>query len=148
MPAQTIRTKLRSTGLTADELFLAGTSFAGSGAYKWAMPGSTFGEVVPATGASNKYPLGVAQNNPAAGAQVRVRVFGKTIVAASLATCNLVNGMWITVGSMGMTIEACGLANARWAGSTLTACTANTTQYGEIFLVGPSFTACSLMAGS
>ena len=149
MPATKFRTNLRATsGFVADELFLAGVSFAASGAYKWVMPGSIFGEVVPATGASNKYPLGVIQNNPAAAGIARVRVFGKTIIAASLATCNLQNGMWITVGSGGYTQEACGLANARWSGSTIAACTANGVQYGEAYLIGPSFTACSLFSGS
>ena len=141
MPAQKFRTQLKTTGLVWDELFTAAVSFAGSPAYKWVAPGSIYGEVIPATGASLPAPIGIAQNNPAATGLVRVRVMGKSITSACLGACNLIQGTYITVASGGQTTPSvCGLATARWAGSNVLS-TASAA-YGEVYLLGPSFNTC------
>lgn len=129
---QKIRQKLSTVGLTYDEFFVAGVSFA-SCPYKWAMPGSVAGEVVPATGASLGAPIGIVQNAPAAGAQARVRMLGKSLTAACMGASNLAFGTLVSVGSHGGTIPSvCGMAFARWAGSTMLS--GASTAYGEVFV--------------
>ena len=134
MPATKIRTKLQSTGLVHDEIFTAAVNLSAC-AYKWVMPGSVAGEVVPATGASLGAPIGILQNLPTAGQQARVRVYGKSLTAACLGACNLAHGTFVTVGShAGATPSTCGLALARWAGSAVL--TTASAAYGEVFLFG------------
>lgn len=141
MPAGKSRLKIiAAAGFAADELLTAAVSFAGC-PFRFVMPGSINGEVVPATGASLGAPLGVIQNAPAAGQQARVRMFGKSIVAACLSTCDLRNGTYVQAGShAGAIPSVCGLANARWAGSTILS--AASQAYGEVWLNGPSFATC------
>ena len=150
MPAAKIRTALKTTGLVWDEIFKAAVDFSGSGSYRWVMPGSINGEVVPATGASNRAPIGIAQNAPTAGGQVRVRVMGQSIMAACLTACSVSNGTYITVGSHGYGFApatAIGyIANARATGSLLTGGTVGLI-YTEVLLIGPSFNSC-VAAGS
>lgn len=143
MPATKIRTALKAVGLVWDEFFTAGVTFA-SCPYRWVMPGSIAGEVVPATGASLGTPLGIIQNTPGPQGQARVRMMGKSLMAACMTTCNLIPGTWVVAGShAGGVPSVCGLANARWAGSiTLSASTANWGGYGEVYLQGPSFSTC------
>lgn len=147
MPATKLRTKLNATGLSWDENFVAAVSFAASPAYKWVMPGSIYGEVIPATGASNLTPIGIAQNNPGATGTVRVRVMGKSLMAASLGACSVFQGTYITVGSHGMGLAtSCGLAVSRAAGSLLTGATVGSL-LTEVYLVGPGYNTCAA-AGS
>ena len=145
MPATKIRTALRTTGLVWDEFFKAATDMSAACAlYKWVQPGSVFGEVALATGASLGAPLGVLQNNPPAGCIARVRVMGKSITVASMNACSLLPGTWVAVGSAAQSFPTtCGIANARWAGSiTSSASGASWGGYGEVYLLGPSFNAC------
>ena len=143
MPATKIRTALRATGFVWDEYFKAGVDMSATCAlYKWVQPGSIFGEVVPATGGSNPYPLGVLQNSPTAGSLARVRFMGKSLLATCMAACSLNNGGWITAGSAGVGIAApCTLANARYAGSGLASALVPL-QYADVYLLGPSFSTC------
>lgn len=119
-------------GIEWDEPFKAAVSLA-TAQYKWVQPGSIFGEVILATGASLGTPLGVLQNAPAAGEIARVRVLGKTIIAACVGACNLVHGTFITAGSQGVGIPSvCGMAHGRWAGSSILSTASQT--YGEAFI--------------
>lgn len=146
MPAHKLRSPLKAVGFVWDEFFTAAVPFTGC-PFKWVAPGSILGEVVPATGASNLAPIGVAQNTPAAGGLVRVRMMGKTIVAASLGACSVFQGTFLTVGSHGNALAtSCGLAVARAAGSLLTGGTVGQL-YTEAYLQGPSFNTC-VAAGS
>ncbi len=144
---QKFRTKVIATGLTHDEIFTAATTMAGS-PYRFVVPGSIAGEVILATAASNPTPIGVVQNAPAANEPARVRIWGKTLIAASTGLCNLRFGVYVTAGSVG---TACysgslGIALGRWAGSTITMTNGTpSATYGEMFLVG--FASCPV-AGS
>lgn len=130
-----------AAGLRADEIFTAAQSFSGS-PYRWVTPGSIYGEVVLATGASNGTPIGVIQNTPAAGEPAKVRVFGKSIVAASPGACNLNHGTFITVGSHANALAStCGLVLARWAGSQVLSGAGGV--YGEAFIAALGFAACA-----
>ena len=147
MPAAKIRTALKTTGLVWDEIFTAAVDMSGSTSYKWVMPGSIYGEVVPATGASNRAPIGIAQNAPTAGGQVRVRVMGKSLMGASLGACSVFQGTYVTTGSHGYGFAtSCGIATARASGSLLTGGTVGLL-YTEVYLAGPSFNSC-VAAGS
>lgn len=145
MPATKIRTPLRAVGLIWDEPFKAGVDLSNACAlYKWVQPGSIFGEVVPATGASNPYPLGILQNQPSPQGSARVRVMGKSLLATCMGPSSLNNGGWVTAGSGGLgvtpSISSC-MANARYAGSGL-ASGLVPLQYAEVYLLGPSFSTC------
>jgi hypothetical protein len=143
MPATKIRTPLKAAGLVWDEFFKAGVDMSNACAlYHWVQPGSIFGEVVPATGASNPYPLGILYNQPAPQANARVRVMGKALMATCMGASPLNNGGWVTAGSggLGSTPAAC-MANARYAGSGL-ASGLVALQYAEVYLLGPSFNTC------
>lgn len=135
-----LRNKLNTVGLTYDEFFKAALAFTGC-PYKWAMPGSIVGEVVPATGASLGTPIGIVQNAPAAGEQARVRLFGKSIVAACMGASNFNHGTFISVGSHGGAIPSLsGLAFGRWAGSSMLS--GASTAYGEVWINAMGFGTC------
>ncbi len=146
MPATKIRTALRTTGLAWDETFKAAVDMsAACAAYKWVQPGSVAGEVSFAGAPACPTPWGILQNNPPAGCPARVRMFGKSIMAACFNACNLVPGTWIVPASGGVGVPStCTIGNARWAGSiSLSVSTANWGGYGEVFLGGPSFSTCT-----
>ena len=128
MPAQIVRTKLSArSGFVVDEPFTAAVSLAGK-QYYFVMPGSVVNEVVLATGASLGTPLGVAQNDPAAGGMVLVRTFGKTQAVASPGACNLNHGTFLTVGSHGAVLASvCGMAFGRWLSASVVSTTATAT---------------------
>ena len=140
MPATKIRTALRTVGLVWDEYFTAAVNMsAACAAYKFVQPGSIFGEVSFAAGGACAQAIGILQNSPAAAGQARVRVMGKSIVAACIGACVLVPGTFVQVGSFGGAAPTgCGVAQARWAGSAVSSCAT----YGEVYLLGPSFSSC------
>lgn len=145
MPATKIRTALRTTGLTWDETFKAATDMSAACAiYKWVQPGSISGEVSFASVTPCATPWGILQNTPPAGCAARVRLMGKSIMAACFNACNLTNGVWVTVASGGVgNPSTCTIGLARWTGSAaLSTSTAAWGGYGEVFLLGPGFATC------
>lgn len=149
MPATKYRTKLTAgNGLAWDETFTAAVAFTGC-PYKFCAPGSIVGEVIPAAGGACAYAFGIVQGAPAAGQKVQVRLMGKSIVAACMASCNLIQGTWVGVGSHGGACPSvCGLAHARWASSTVSSAASTSAWggYGEVYLLGPSFATCVAQA--
>ena len=126
------RTKfIAQGGLVVDLPMIAAVDFSAcaTAQYRFVTPGSIVGEVVLATGASNPAPLGVIQNLPAPGQPARVRVFGiSTMIACTPATCNLLNGTYISAGSNGAACAAgaLGVVLGRWLSASIAsgACTA------------------------
>lgn len=146
MPATKMRTALRAVGLVWDEFFKAAVDMsAACAAYKFVQPGSISGEVTFCNfTAGCPLPLGVLQNSPTAGCQARVRLMGRSPVAACFTACGFNFGTFVNVGSAATAIPStCSTAVGRWSASnTSSASTAAWGGYGEIFLVGPSFSSC------
>lgn len=146
MPATKMRTALKTVGLVWDEYFKAATDMsAACAAYKFVQPGSVAGEVSFAGATPCATPWGILQNAPPAGCPARVRVMGKSIMAACFNACNLTPGVWVANASGGVGVPStCTIGVARCAGSAaLSTSTAAWGGYIEVFLLGPGFATCN-----
>lgn len=141
MPDNKQRLPAKLVGVVWDEFFTASQSFAGC-PYRFVYTGSNPTSVYLATGASNPAPIGVIQNTPLEGGLARVRMMGKSIIAACFSASNASPGTFMTVGSHGgATPSVCGLFVTRWAGSVVL--TTASAAYGENWLLGPGMNSCA-----
>ena len=97
-------------GWGLDESFKAATNLSAC-QYHWVKAGSVAGEVAAATAGSVPLPLGVLQNDPNAGEEAVVRLFGISKLAASGALSSgaaspIAHGDPVTVGSHGKGLHA------------------------------------------
>lgn len=97
-------------GVGFDESFKAAVDLSAK-QYYWVRAGSVVNEVALATGGSVPQPIGILQNNPKAGEEAVVRIFGISKLAASAtastgAASAIANGDIITCGSGGLGVKA------------------------------------------
>lgn len=146
MPATKFRTQVKAnSGLVVDELFTAATDLS-SRQYYFVVPSSSPGEVTAATGASNPTPLGVLQNAPTASQLARVRVFGRTQIAASPNACDIGWANFITANACGAgiaSIQSGCTVLGRWLSASLPS---GTPASGIGFVNCIAFSGCTLGA--
>lgn len=97
-----------SSGFAFD-LPLSASGDLSSKQYYFVTHAVTEGYVVTSTGASGPAPLGVLQNDPAAGEEAAVRILGTTQVMADAGTA-IGYGDWVTSGSSGLAVVTTGSA--------------------------------------
>ncbi len=107
---------MATTGNGIRETFTAAVDLS-SQQWKFVKTGSVSGEVNIATGGSGPYPIGILENDPTAGQEAVVCIFGITKLSASAtgststgAACAIAMGGNIVSGSSGLGVKGAGSA--------------------------------------